>query len=403
MSSYSHRGYEHRTGGYGRRRHKASGFKRKPTGEAPKGIIFFIFIIAAAALFFVFFKYLKPFINSFYEKNSAEIVETADTATPDSPDAPFGEFDRVDKKIFVSNGNGYLMFKGINDTAVNYAATLNSIGSSLDDDITLYNMVIPTSAEFGLHQSYRKYTNSQKDNLDKIKSSLMDNVISVDLYKTFDFHSSEYIYYRTEDGITSLGAYYAYREFAQTAKFLPDYIYSISKLSEKKGTLGRFEGSLLKRTVDADLQPHGNNELFANADIIDFYKLPVGYDCYSVDPETGDETETNLLSKENAQNDPLSVFPGRNTPLLQISNNDNNNDEILLIVKDGMAEPLIGYLVPGYSEVHVVDAQLYKMNLSEYIRSYDVTSVLIVNSITDANNSLYCQRLRDLFDNSISS
>ena len=68
-----------------------------------------------------------------------------------------------------------------------------------------------------------------------------------------------------------------------------------------------------------------------------------------------------------------------------------------------MAEPLIGYLVPGYSEVHVVDAQLYKMNLSEYIRSYDVTSVLIVNSITDANNSLYCQRLRDLFDNSISS
>ena len=81
---------------------------------------------------------------------------------------------------------------------------------------------------------------------------------------------------------------------------------------------------------------------------------------------------------------------------------ENNNDEKLLIVKDHIGEPIIGYLVPAYEEVYVVDAQLYKGNLSEYIRSNDITHILILNGISNANNSLYCQRLRDLFDSGIS-
>ena len=158
MSSYSHRGYEQRSGGYGRRRHKASGFKRKPSGgEAAKGLVTFILIIVLSALVFIFIKYLKPFLNSFNDNNSVEAVETLDVATPDSPDIPVGEFDKVDDKIFVSNGRGYLMFKGINDTAVNYAATLNSIVSSVDDDIIVYNMVIPTNTEFGLDGDMSEY------------------------------------------------------------------------------------------------------------------------------------------------------------------------------------------------------------------------------------------------------
>ncbi|MBQ3693037.1 MAG: hypothetical protein II931_06975 [Clostridia bacterium] len=403
MSSYSHRGYEQRSGGYGRRRHKASGFKRKPSGgEAAKGFVIFILIIVMTALVFVFFKYLKPFVNSLRTQPTVEVVETFDTAVPDSPDTPIGEFDKVDDKIFVSNGSGYLMFKGIDDTAVNYAATLNSIVSSVDDDITVYNMVIPTNTEFGLDGDMSEYTNSQRDNLDKINSAVMDNVVNVDVYKTLDLHSSEYIYYRTDESLTSLGAYYVYREFAQTADFNPDYIYSIDKLSEKKGSIGRFEGSFIRRTTGENVQPHGNQELFNNADSIDFYKLPVHYNCDSVDVKTGKRTETDLFTTDKAADDPLSVFPAKDTELLEISNVENNNDEKLLIVKDHIGEPIIGYLVPAYEEVYVVDAQLYKGNLSEYIRSNDITHILILNGISNANNSLYCQRLRDLFDSGIS-
>ena len=267
MSNYSHRGYEHRTSGYGRRRHKASGFKKKPTGgEIVKGFVFFAVAVVVIALVLIFVKYLKPFIDSFKDtETSGEISETIDTATPDSPDEPNGSFDRVDSKIFVSGGSGYVMFKGIDDTAANYSAVLNSIVSSMSSDVSVYNMVIPTSTEFAADPGLTEYSNSQKDNLDRMNSALMDRVINVDLYNTFDLHKNEYIYYRTDESITALGGYYAYREFAQTAQFSPNYIYSIDKLSEKKGNIRRFEGSFLQRTKDEKIQPHGNQELFDNA------------------------------------------------------------------------------------------------------------------------------------------
>ena len=109
-----------------------------------------------------------------------------------------------------------------------------------------------------------------------------------------------------------------------------------------------------------------------------------------------------MFTTDNAVIDPLSVFPGKDTELLEISNEENHNDENLLIVKDHIGEPVIGYLIPAYDKVYVVDAQLYKQNLSEYIRSNDITQVLILSGIANANNSLYCQRLRDLFDSSTS-
>lgn len=402
MSSYSHRGYEHRNGGYGRRRRKSAGFRRKNVGASiAKAFAFFAGAVVVAALVFIFIKYLKPFINSFNIQDT-ETVATADTAaTPDSPDIPAGEYDAVDDKVFVSGGSGYLMFKGIDKTAANYSAVMNSIASSVDENIPIYNMLIPTNTEFGLHSSYRGDTNSQKDNLDKITSGLMDRITNVSIYDTLNTHKNEYIYYRTDEHLTSLGAYYAFCEFAAAAGFEDDDIYTLDEWSERKGIIKRFEGELLQRTVDAEKQPHGNQELFNNADTIEFYRMIVDYDCYAIDPETGDRTETNLFSIDNAEEDPLSILPGKDTALLKITNLESDNSERLLVVKDSMAEPVLGYLVPGYGEIHIVDTQIYKENLSEYIRSNGITQVLIVSSITDANNSLYCQRLRDLFDSSI--
>ena len=51
MSRYSHRGYEHRTGSYGRRRRKASGFRKKSGGSAAaKGAAALVTAAGGAAL-----------------------------------------------------------------------------------------------------------------------------------------------------------------------------------------------------------------------------------------------------------------------------------------------------------------------------------------------------------------
>lgn len=402
MSNYSHRGYEHRTSGYSRRRHKGSGFRKKSTGaKLLKAVMVLIAAAAVCGLIFLFVRYLSPFIDSF---KGTEQTDTIDTPAYDTPDMPNGYYDTVDNKVFVSEGSAYLMFKGIDTTALNYAAVMNSIASSMSSDVTLYNMVIPTNTEFGLAENLRGDSNSQKDNLDKINSSLVYNVHNIDLYGTLDLHKNEYIYYRTDQSLTSLGAYYAYLEYLQIIKSAQTDdvpLYSLNELAEKKGVIRRFEGELWQRTTDDNIQPHGNQELFDNADTIEYYKLPVHYGCYTVNTVNGEYKEKDLFTTDDVDKDPLSVFPARNTELMVAYNLEAKTDDKLLIVKDWAAEPIIGYIIPCYAEVHIADTKLYRGNLSEYIMDNNITHVLVANGIDDANNTLYCQRLRDLFDSSI--
>lgn len=400
MSSYSHRGYEHRSGGYGRRRRKTMGFKkRKRTGNFLKILITIICAAIVVGLLVIFFKYLQPFVESFIPNDGKEDSDAA--AVTETFDVPDGNYDSVDSKIFVSDGSGYVMFNGIDETASNYAAIINSAVSTIDSDVEVYNMVVPTNTEFGLEPYFSEETYSQRSNLDKISSGLKDSIINIDVYDTLNAHKDEYIYFRTDESWTTLGAYYAFTDFANLASFPQDKVYTLDDMAAQKGIIKRFEGSYIQRTSDEETQPNGNEELAANADYIEFYKLNVNYVCYSINMETGSEEEIELFSIDNVGSDPLSVFPGSTTSLLRIINHDCSNGERLLVVKDSFADPMIGYLVPGYSQVHVVDAQLYEKNLSEYIRSNDITQVLFLSSVTDANNSLYCQRLRDLFESSV--
>ena len=404
MSKYSHKGYERRTTGYTRRRRQGSGFRRKKKSSGiGKKILIILALLMLCGLVFVFVKYFDSFARSFKQEDRPQTVDIP-IQQYETPDEANGYYDKVDNKVMISDGAAYLMFKGIDKTASNYAAVMNSIASSMSDDVTLYNMVIPTNTEFGLSESLRRDSNSQRYNLDLISSSLMYNVHNIDIYNTLDAHKSEYIYYRTDQNLTSLGGYYAYLEYVQMIKSVETNdtpVYSLDKLAEKQGVIRRFEGDLLKRTIDEKTQPHGNQELFNNADTIVYYRLPVQYGCFRVDTVKGEYIEKDLFTEEDVKDDPLSVFPAYKTEFMVATNLENETEDKLLIVKDHAAEPVIGYLIPCYREVHIADTQLYNGSLNAYIRDNNITHVLVINGIDNANNTLYCQRLRDLFDSSI--
>ncbi len=426
MSSYFHKGYEHRNSGYGRRRHNSVGFRtsRRKMSVMSRIIIAMLCLLVAAAFVFVFIKYFGPFLKSV---TSSE-AETQDNALTETGDIPTGAFDKVDSKLYVSEGSGYQIFNGIDKTAVSYAAVLNSVAAGIDSDIDIYSMVIPTNTEIGLDERLRGDSSSQRANLDMINSRLMNRVKSIDVYTTLTAHKNEYIYFRTEDCWTALGAFYGYTAFANSSNYPSDKINTLENLSEYKGVVKNFAGSYIERTTDEMLQPDGNPELRAHLDTIEFYKLDVNYSCYiesdsdtDTDEQSGypyySETDTDnygyyddsagddsveLFSMSGLDNDPFAIFPGRNVPLMEIENHDEwDSSERLLLIKDDYANPMIGYLVNGYNEVHVVDTTLWKGNLNEYIDDNDITQVLFLSSITDANNSLYCQRLKDLFDSGI--
>ncbi len=416
MGSISHRGYEERTSGYGRRRHKASGFKKKGSaaGTAAKAVVGLAVAVGAVALVYLFADNIMPFVKSL-RGEPKEVIET--NATVDTPDAqrtsnetgdtpeelPLAEgcFDEVDGSIFISNGAGYKRFKGIDTTARNYAAVLNSVSRTLPSNVDIGCAVIPTNTEFGL-DGRLEGSNSQKENIKLINTLLSDRVASADVYGALLEHKNDYIFYRTDECLTSLGAYYVYNAVAQVSGIEQKDIYKLSDLSKKKYGISPFEGSYIDATKEARKQPNGNQELFNNADSLEYYKLPVHYDCFSVDPVTKEKEETDLFSDKNAAADPLSVFPGKDTPFLMIYNLQSSNTDKLLIVKDHAAEAVLGYLIPHYSEIYIADVSLYKGNIMDIANEYSVTDVLFINGIDNANNSLYCQRLRDLFDNSIS-
>lgn len=420
MSRYSHRGYEHRTGSYGRRRRKASGFRKKSGGSAAaKGAAALVTVTAAVVLVYLFADNIKPFMTSLGGSSSVrtDIFDTSTDAAPmgETPDTPTstgdtpaeikladGYFDNADDDIFISNGAGYPVFKGIDTTARNYAAVLNSISRSVSSSVDMYCAVIPTNSEVGLDGAIEG-SHSQKQNLDLISSLLSDRVTGVDVYSSLREHRGEYLYFRTDPSLTSLGGYYAYTEIADASWIAPRDVYTIAQLSKKKYSISPFEGEFIARTTDDRAQPHGNQELFNNPDTVEYYKLPVQYNCFAVNRKTGNRVETDLFSDKNAASDPLSVFPGKDTPFLVVYNLQSTNTDKLLIVKDHSAEPVIGYLIPHYSEIYIADVNKFDGDLNSVVTEYGVNDIMFINGIDDANNSLYCQRMRDLFDNSISN
>ncbi len=395
MSSYSHKGYAQRSRGYSRRRHKAASFKRKRNNTILRVLAAVLILAAAAALAYVGVKYIYPYVSQRIaavrdEDSTSSAVETYDTPAG-------GSFDTVDSDVYVYNGSAYLMFDGVDSTAGSYAAVINSVISSVDDDIDVYNMVIPTAAEFGLDENGRQYTYSQRENLNKISSLLRNTVINVDVYDTLSEHQDEYIYFRTENCVTALGAYYAFAEFRDAAKLSEETYFTLAELSTRRGIINSFGGSLLQRTVDESTQPNGNESLYENRDTIEFYKIDADYTCYIQD-DNGEETETELFSLDGVESDPFGIFPSGS--LIRIENNEGTGTDKLLIIKDDFANPMIGYFVSGYGEVHVIDTQTYHGNAISYISENDITQVVFICGIENANNSLYCQRLRDLFDSS---
>lgn len=402
MSSYTHRGYEHRNGGYGRRRRKSVSLRRRRKGGGYLKILLAVLgTVLAVGLVVVFFKYLKPFVDSFSVLSGDS---DTDIAAPDTADVPTGSFDSVDGDVYVSDGSGYLVFNGIDRTAGNYSAVINSVMSNISADVDVYNMVVPTAYEIKLDPRLRNSAYTERDNLDRIASGLMNRIINVDVYDTLYSNRDDYIYFHTEDSWTAMGAYYAFKDFVSfvdTPDFPTEKVFPLEEMVSLKGMIKGYAGSFIDRTT-SDLQPNGNKELAANLDTVEFYKLPVNYTCYSVDDNTGEEKETELYSFDTSPENAMDVFPGYSSSHLRIINHDAyDSEERLLIVKDSYGDLISGYMVSGYNQVHIIDVNGYNGNVSSYIREYDITQVLFVSSITNANNSLYCQRLRDLFDGTL--
>jgi len=203
---------------------------------------------------------------------------------------------------------------------------------------------------------------------------LGDSLSFIDGFDVLRPHASEPIYYRTDHHWTTLGAYYAYSEYAKRMGWQPlernDFL--VESVSDD------FLGSFHTRGRFSGIKP----------DEIQAYlpKKPVASEMYVADTGTTSSSlyENSFLEKK----DKYSYFLGGVHALSTITSRLSEPDlDKLLVLKDSYAHSLIPFLTQHVAEIHIIDVRYYNGSIGDYMEENGIRDALFLfNTATFAGN-----------------
>ncbi|MCD7730608.1 MAG: hypothetical protein LUI05_03820 [Oscillospiraceae bacterium] len=315
--------------------------------------------------------------------------ETAASET-DSEELNIADFSNngivVDGVKMYGESAGIMLFGGNKTQGKRYADIINEYHEALGESVNIWDMVVPTSAEFYLPSRFSKYSSSEKDAIDYIYSSLADGVTGIDAYSAIAEHTDEYIYFRTDHHWTPLGAYYAYTAFMDTLgmEYAP-----IDDYTEKVKT--GFVGSLYGYTNDVTL---------LNSPDEFHYFLPnnVEYTVTNYNYATLAPSGTGALFHEYVEgSNCYGMFLGADALHLKVSTNVKNGRKIV-VFKESYGNAFIPYLVNNFEEIYVIDIRYFGANAVDYIKRIGATDVLFINNCFAANTSSLISGIERLYE-----
>ena len=254
-----------------------------------------------------------------------------------------------------------------------YAQIINDVASSLDENINVYNIVVPTSAEYYAPLSH--YPN-QLYGIQKVYENLSDRVTSVNIYDILAEHASEPIYFKTDHHWTQRGAYYAYKEFMaynnvevaglDTFENVPSESFVGSFATFARGTVaGNIMSSnpeLLERFVPkyADM-----GKVYASPDLV-YY----GTSYKAV----------------NTSFNSYSSFIGGDNPII-IFDTTAESDRTVVIIKESFGNAFATWAMNDFKRVCVIDPRRFNgfngnnvsLNLNSFCQSVGATDVVFIN------------------------
>lgn len=264
--------------------------------------------------------------------------------------------------------DGYLIeqFTEINEELI--AKNVEAIGNFAEStSAEIAVAIIPGSVEINREKLSAAVPDlNQKEIIEQIYNSLAEyNINCVDMYGSLWEHRKEDIFYRTDHHWTSLGAYYGYWAYAESAGLIPtdsdEYIEQVR--SED------FYGTLYSKSGAFWIKP-------------DSISTFVEEEGISVEHVEGNTTKTGGLydvSKLSGK-DKYSMFLGGNQPLAIIKT-DKQKLPKLLVIRDSYSDSLAPFLTEHYSEIYMWDFRYNKMSVSAFIEANGIEQVLICYSI----------------------
>ena len=288
--------------------------------------------------------------------------------------------------ILVAGNSAYEYYNFSNDLAPQFINLVSNIKSAAGNKANVYTIIAPTSIDITLNDAIRADANSsdQKKALDYFNTSFKNVTPVTDIYELMRLHRDEYIYFRTDHHWTQLGAYYAYTQFAVTKGFAPD---SLSLYNEKTYTdfLGSFysgsgQSKALSKTPDKIIT------YTPKADIKLQYK-----------DTNGKMIDWKLVSDvtDYSQSNKYLTFIGGDQSYEKIVNNDIEEGESCLVIKESYGNAFVPFLSTHYKTIHVIDPRHYNGTLSDFTKNHKVDDIIFIANISTTRNSVYIDAMKD--------
>ncbi len=316
--------------------------------------------------------------------NDAEANEKTDTvknetAGPLPDDGAVGE---VKKRVFVFKNRAFEMFGGGGAMGKSYANVINGYNRLRIPGLQVYNLIIPVALEFEITEKYAKLQKPNRPAIEHIYNSLDSNIKKVWAIDEIRKHREEYIYFNTDHHWTSLGAYYAYRAFCETAGLTP---VSLDTVASK--TKNSFLGSLYRLTRDPKLQN--------NPDSVRYYLFRDSLTFHIGSNKIGYWSKSKMYGEGVSGANSYSVFLQGDLPVVKMETQHKNGRKIAL-VKESYGNAFAPFLINNYEKVIVVDQRYYTGDFVAMLKAEGINELLFINNIFAAHTPFHIEKIKGL-------
>ncbi len=325
-------------------------------------------------------------IKMYDPTNDAEANEKGDTTknktVNNGPLPDDGAVGEVKKRVFVFKNRAFEMFGGGEAMGKSYAAVINSYNKLLSPGIQVYNLIIPVALEFEITEKYAKLQKPNRPAIENIYNNEDANIKKVWAIDEIRKHRSEYIYFNTDHHWTSLGAYYAYRAFCETAGLTP---VSLDTVASK--VKPAFLGSLYRLTRDAGLQK--------NPDSVRYYLFKDSVSFYIGSNKIGYWNKSKMYGEGATGTNSYSVFLQGDLPVVKMETQHKNGRKIA-IVKESYGNAFAPFLINNYEKVIVVDQRYYTGDFVAMLKAEGINELLFINNIFAAHTPFHIDKIKGL-------
>ncbi len=214
-----------------------------------------------------------------------------------------------------------------------------------------------------------------------LKDSLDEPDVLLDTGYMLRKHQKEYIYYRTDHHWTTLGAYYAWTQFAEAAglpvKGLGYY--------QRETVFTRFYGTTYNKA-----------HIGVKPDSVELFHNP-GEKGINVDMDDGKLMAGSVYFPEEAEKgfNKYNIFFSKNTFKIVVTTKAGTGKSLLL-VKDSFANCFVPFLTEYYDQIIMVDYRYGKVPVKDIMEQYkDITDVLVMFNTEKFMQNTKLNRLAD--------